>query len=94
MIEEMKRELNVVKTEIADLKAMFRRTMLAVADMKGDIADMKHVMATQMATKSDISALNQRMDGFSSLLIESRMRWAVHSDVLAEHDKRLTKLES
>ena len=86
-IEEMERELRA-------LKSMMERTMIAVARMAGDIAEMKQVMATKMATKDDISSLNARMDGFSGLLQDSRLRWAVHSDTLSEHDKRLKKLEA
>ena len=71
MSDEMKRELNAVKTRLdrvelgmEDLKTLSRRTMIAVAKMTGDIAEMK----SAMATKDDISGLNRRMDGFVSRL--------------------------
>jgi cob(I)alamin adenosyltransferase len=89
----MQRELSAVKTDMADLKGMMRRIMMSVAKLAGEVSDLKDYLKENMATKSDISALNKRMDGFSGLLEESRLRWAVHSDTLARHDARLTKLE-
>ena len=88
----LRREIDGMKNEMADLKAMFRRTMMTVARMDGKIDDIQHGMAS-MATKGDISALNERMDGFAGLLLDSRQRWAVHADTLNQHHDRLTKLE-
>lgn len=77
MSEVMRQELNGVKTEIKSLgakvgglEAASRRMMLAVAQMRGDMADIR----ANMATKADISALNARMDGFAGLLEDSRRR--------------------
>jgi hypothetical protein len=89
----MQRELNAVKSDMTDLKGMMRRTMMSVAKLTGEISDLKDYLKENMATKADISALNKRMDCFSGLLEESRLRWAVHSDTLAQHDARLGKLE-
>jgi hypothetical protein len=96
MSEGMRAELNGVKAEVKVLGARVggleeasRRMMVAVARMAGDIADIK----ANMATKTDISALNARMDGFSGLLEDSRMRWAVHADTLARHEARIARLE-
>jgi predicted nucleic acid-binding Zn-ribbon protein len=92
MSAAMRREIDGMKSEMTDLKAMFRRTMLVVARMEGKIDSIEHGMSS-MATKDDISALNARMDGFSGLLLDSRQRWAVHADTLKQHHDRLTKLE-
>jgi hypothetical protein len=73
-----------------DMKQQMNRTMMAVARIEGMLAEMMAVMAT----KADISRLNERMDGFSGLLLDMRHRWAIHADTLVEHDKRLKKLES
>lgn len=77
-----------MKREPADVK--FRRMMIILAKISGDIAEMKQAMAT----KDDISLLNRRMDGFAGLLEDSRIRWAVHADVLVRHDARITRLEA
>ena len=74
---------------VSGLEEASRRMMVAVARMAGDIADIK----ANMATKTDISALNARMDGFSGLLEDSRMLWAVHADTLARHEARIARLE-
>jgi hypothetical protein len=89
----MRREIDGMKSEMSDLKAMFRRTMASVAQLKGEFADLQDYLKENMATKGDISALNSRMDGFSGLLLDSRQRWAVHADTLKQHHDRLTKLE-
>jgi hypothetical protein len=47
----------------------------------------------KMATRDDISRLNERMDGFSGLLLDSRQRWSVHADVLQRHDARIADIE-
>lgn len=64
MTESMAKRLTTVETGMSELRTMFRRTMVTVAQMK-----------------ADISALNGRMDGFSGLLLDSRQRWAVHTDI-------------
>ena len=89
MSSTMRKELDGVKSEMQDIKAMFRRTMINMARMDGNIDEMKR----SLATKDDISGLNARMDGFSGLLLDSRQRWAVHADTLTQHHERLTKLE-
>jgi uncharacterized protein YoxC len=103
MSEDMRREVNSLKTTVeatntavaslADTvkqtNAMLHRTMVSVAQLVGKIDDM----SDNMATKKDISQLNERMDGFAGLLLDSRHRWAVHAGTLAEHDQRLKKLE-
>lgn len=80
----MRKELDGVKNEMKDLKAMFRRTMVQVSQMTGDITEIK----STMATKDDLSAMNARidarMDAFSGLLLDSRQRWAVHTDTLKQ----------
>lgn len=96
MTVTIRRELDDMKNDMKDLKALFRRTMVHVAQMRGDIAEMKNSISG-MATKVDLaestSILMGRMDGFSGLLLDSRQRWAVHADVLKQHDERLTKIE-
>lgn len=76
MSDDMKRALNELRAELRksmgdlqrdkdDLRSLFRRTMIDVADMAGDIAGIKRCLATQVATKDDISMLNERMDKFA-----------------------------
>lgn len=74
--------------------AMLNRTMISVAQLTGTAAELKETSYTTMAAKEDFSKLNERMDGFAGLLIESRHRWAVHADTLVAHDARLKKLEA
>lgn len=94
MSSTMRKEMDGVQSEMKDLKTMFRRTMVNVARLTGDVGEIKDYLKTSVATKDDISALNARMDGFSGLLLDSRQRWAVHADTLKQHDDRLTKLEN
>jgi hypothetical protein len=90
---QMAKRMATAETSMAELRTMFRRTMVTVAQMKGDLADLKDYLKDNMATKADISALNGRMDGFSGLLLDSRQRWAVHADTLNEHRERSSMRE-
>lgn len=108
MFNDMRRELNGLKEILVSTNAALRqaveglnvnnerlnRTTISVAQLTGDMSDMKQYLAENMATKKDMSDLNARMDGFSGLLLDSRHRWAVHAETLSEHDARLKKLET
>jgi hypothetical protein len=94
MTESMAKRMTTVENSMAELRAMFRRTMVTVARMKGDMAEIKDYLKSNVATKDDISALNGRMDGFSGLLLDSRQRWAAHADTLNQHHERIAKLEA
>lgn len=86
----------VAKTnaELNSTNSRLNRTTISVAQLVGDMSDTKRYLAENMATKKDMSDLNARMDGFSGLLLDSRHRWAVHAETLADHDARLKKLET
>lgn len=86
--------LDGTNAELGTTNTRLKRTMVSVAGLVGDMADMKEYLAENMATKKDMSDLNSRMDGFSGLLLDSRHRWAVHAETLSEHDARLKKLET
>ncbi len=102
-MESMRREINGLKDSVSELKATtaelktttarldatLNRVMITVAKIDGNMTEMRR----DMATKQDISLLNERMDGFSGLLLDSRHRWAVHANTLVEHDERLKALE-
>ena len=94
MSNNMRRELNELKETVASTNSMLNRTMISVAQLVGSMADMRQYLAENMATKQDISHLSSRMDGFSGLLLDSRHRWAVHAETLADHDERIKKLET
>lgn len=89
MTDDMRREMTAMKSDMTELKGLVRRIAVSVAQITGDVAEIK----ASMATKRDIGELNGRMDGFSGLLLDMRHRWAVHADTLAKHDERLKKLE-
>ncbi len=100
-MDEMKREIGELKDSVARIDASVtrldstvNRMAVTVAQLVGGLSDMKDFLAENMATKKDISNLNSRMDGFSGLLLDSRHRWAVHAETLAQHDARLTKIET
>jgi chromosome segregation ATPase len=86
--------LDATNAELHSTNSKLKRTMISVAGLAGDMADMKGYLSENMATRKDMSDLNARMDGFSGLLLDSRHRWAVHAETLSEHDSRLKKLET
>lgn len=104
MSNDMRREVIEIKEMVVSLEATagrldstlgrvdatLNRVVGTVANLVGVVADMN----ADMATRKDISNLNERMDGFAGLLLDSRHRWAVHAETLVKHDERLAKLES
>ncbi|MBI2384399.1 MAG: hypothetical protein HYV14_00140 [Elusimicrobia bacterium] len=87
-------ELGKTNAELGNTNSRLNRTMISVAGLVGEMAELKEYLAENMATKKDMSDLNSRMDGFSGLLLDSRHRWAVHAETLTNHDERLKKLET
>lgn len=63
MTESMAKRLTTVETGMAELRTMFRRTMVTVAQMKGDLAEMREFFQENMATKADIERF---LDGIRS----------------------------
>lgn len=86
--------LNSTNAELGTTNSKLGRTMISVAGLVGEMAELKVYLAENMATKKDMSDLNSRMDGFSGLLLDSRHRWAVHAETLSAHDARIKKLET
>lgn len=87
-------EFNAANAGLNTTNSRLDRTMISVAQLVGDMADVKVYLAENMATKKDMSDLNSRMDGFSGLLLDSRHRWAVHAETRVDHDARIKKLET
>ena len=90
MIEEMKRELSGLKSDVGNLAILARNTSKALSRLIGDIADMKR----DISTKDDFSTLMKRMDGFSDMLQDSRWDWGKQKVRLDEHERRITTLEA
>jgi chromosome segregation ATPase len=92
-LNESRQETGELRTELrhgmSDIRAMFRRTMIHVAKMTGDMADMKR----DMATKADISRLTGNIEGLSGKVGDMHLDWAKNHDRLNDHEKRLDRLE-
>ena len=87
-------DLRNTNAELGVTNSKLHRTMISVAGLVGEMAELKDYLAENMATKKDMSDLNSRMDGFSGLLLDSHHRWAVHAETLSAHDERIKKLET
>ncbi len=95
----MSDDMQQVRADISDIKAATRslqdmhyRTMTAVAQMTGDIADIKRDMSTKMATKDDIGRLTGQIAGLAAK-VDERLDWAKHEVRSDEYEKRLSRLE-
>lgn len=107
MSDEMKRELNGLRTELHDglgelrqdmheIRSMFRRTMIEVAKLTGTIVDLKH----DVATKDDVSLLKGYLDDFAGEVAVSRRERTLQDKSfnflnghLSDHEARLVRLE-
>jgi chromosome segregation ATPase len=89
----LRQEMGELRSELRhgmdDIRSMFRRTMIHVANMTGDIADMKR----DVATKDDISRITGSIAGLSGKVDDMRLDWARSHDRLNEHEMRLDHLE-
>lgn len=94
MSDEMKRELNAVKARLGHVETKLDRTMITVARMAGEISEIKHDLATKVATKDDISMLKKSIDAFAGRQQVRDFQWSKHQFLLDDHDKRLTRLEA
>lgn len=94
---ESRKEMGELRSELRhgldDIRAMFRRTMIHVANMTGDIAGIRHELATNVATKNDVSMLFDRIDDFAGFRKDSNFNESKNVHRLDEHDDRLKKLE-
>ena len=86
---QFQKDIGEVRKDVGDVKSMLRRTMLNVADLTGEVAGIKH----RMATKDDISLLNRRMDKFAGLQSDANVNAARNLHRLDDHDDRLDRLE-
>lgn len=89
----IRKDMTEMRKDMSDLRSMFRRTIVHVAKMTGDVADIQRRMAEEMATKDDISMLAERMDRFaedSEDALRDRLR---HKTRLDEHQRRIERLE-
>lgn len=108
MDDEMKRELNALKTEVATFKrdtegrfdrleGVLRRVAVNVTNLIGLVGDLKRTSAT----KQDIGRLNARID-HAAIEVESSRRerafsgeaFKSHQKQLEDHAKRLLRLET
>lgn len=88
-------EMRQLKADVLELKAatrslqdMMSRTMIAVAQMTGDIADIKR----NMATKEEVSRLTGQIEGLAHK-VDERLDWAKHQVRTDDHEARLKRLE-
>jgi hypothetical protein len=91
---ESRREMGESRREMGELKSMFRRTMIQAARMTGDLAEIKHELAANVATKHDVSLLLGRMDKFAGSQRDADFDSAKTAHRLDEHHRRLTRLET
>jgi chromosome segregation ATPase len=68
-LSESRQEIGDLRSELRhgldDIRAIFRRTMIHVANMTGDLAGIRHELAANVATKDDISMLYDHIDDFA-----------------------------
>ena len=95
--DELRREMAGMREDAAQdmrgIRAMFRRTMVQVAQLTGDAADIKHEIATNVATKGDVSRILDRMDAFAGSKKDDDFDAAKNVHRLDDHDRRLRRLE-
>jgi hypothetical protein len=88
-MEQLKADMAEIRVATRALQKMMRRTMGAVAQMTGDIVDIKR----EMSTKTDISRLTGQIEGLAHK-VDERLDWAKHQVRIDDHEVLLKRLES
>lgn len=78
-----------LENRVGGLEDVTRRLAISVAQLNENYS----VVSARLDNMPTRSELASHMDRIVGLLEDSRLRWSVPADVLAQHDKRLTKLE-
>ena len=86
---ELRKGLSDSRHDMTDIRSMFRRTMIHVARMTGDMADMKR----DAATKEDVSKVVGSIEGLTGKVDDMHLDWAKNHDRLNAHEKRLDRLD-
>ena len=89
MSDDMKRELAAIKADIGSLTLDSRRMMASFVNLQDDMSTVK----SKMLTKDHFDIIISHMNGFTKVLDDWRLTWAVHEDKLIDQDRRLKRLE-
>jgi len=93
MSDEMKRDIEKLKSEAADARATTKLIIKTLVRIEAKVDDGFAEIATRMATRNDISGLNDRIDGLAGKVDDMNLKWANHRDRLDDHHKRIIRLE-
>ena len=100
-LKEVDAKVNTLDANVNTLDAKLNRVVVEVANLKGEVGEIRHTMATQMATKDDIRQILNAIDRFASRSEEDMKSRLIHGQALTEHavtmkdhEGRIVKLET
>ena len=64
-----------------------------IVDIKADIADIKHNMATNLATKSDTEAIINSIDNLTKITLDTKADHSATIEWLKRHDTQIKKIQ-
>ena len=84
----------LAQTTKADLTAVDLKLSIAIAKTQADVRDIKHHMATKMATKDDINRILGAIDTYTAEAISYRNRDTLRGGKIIEHETKLSNHEN
>lgn len=100
----MQGDINNIKERMAtkdDLTAVDTKLSIAIAKTQEDVREIRHDIATKLATRDDISRLMNHIDAFAAEALSHRNHDTLrggkimeHETRLSDHENRLTTLET
>jgi uncharacterized coiled-coil DUF342 family protein len=90
MIDEMKRDIERLKSEVADLRGTDRRIAMTLLRLEEKVDGI----VERMATKADLNVINARLDGFSADIQAARRDRALYSEGFMAHQRKLEEHEA
>ena len=86
-------KINSVEGRVSNLETITKNIAIDLAKTQSDVRDIKHDMATKMATKDDISRIMNAIDQFSSEYISYRNKDTLRGDAIMRHEKQIANHE-
>lgn len=91
MSDDLERRFATMSKEMEATRAMFRRTMVVVAGMAGDIKEIRAFIRNEAVTKDE---MHRHMNGFARMFQEAQLEWGKLALKVNDHEKRLKDLEN
>ena len=87
-------KIDSVEGRVSNLETITKNIAIDLVKTQTDVRDIKHDIATKMATKNDINRIMNAIDQFSSEYTSYRNKDIIRGDAIMQHEKQITSHEN